>query len=560
MAAKRYITTLRQKVETLAQTYQAPPEKRERRAVSLIGQLERDWFGVATLDDIATVKLAINSLLDSQSEMLISAKHTTAVLKLHTNQIRSVSLAITQLKGMLVEVAKDMLAGVSTMSTITRVLSHSLYAHGAGNIYTRGSFIMQMVETSLNIAAQALSDGMSGRLTPDIISPAQLSDILSKFKAAAFKETDMYLWNLDGRDNYIEFYRNCRVTLSQTKAGTAMINVYVPITSERDLYKHLNIVAAPYRSNSQGRNAYRVATRGNATTVDILISTEGIFWANPNRFSENKPGRISSYSTTKLTKVHGRELQCLKAIIYDENDSILEQCSPDTVNVELEVIKISDQQIIVYSADPIKIKIECPINVVTQRYDANFSAKDLIKLKMPKTCNAHINDTEYIGLPATVASAIVHRDNFEYTVQPFRSFEPSLWIKVLSNGSAASAALKVKLLEDIQALNLTDLLNTNKSVILMGRIMTSLRTAEAGNKYSRYLTELIGNPYAISISTIAFIVAAILIALGCIINKMRVRTAPQIMYKSLESYELKDVEQAMQLWNEETWAKSQTAQ
>lgn len=550
-AADSYSDVLIQNVYALQQTYAGPirPRRSEQEKkpaseyeVTQLAYWERDQFGMATMFEIASVELAMSTVIDSQEHMLVSIENTAAVLTQTTERIYSVTRAMDQLEGMVQTMAEKLLREVGSTALINRIISRNLYAQSASNIFIRTSFILQRIEARFNIVKRALRDAYENKFTHNVLAPEELKKVLRKFKEIVFQPSDQYLDDIEDEAHFINFYTNAKIELHHSKLGLPLTSIYIPLTSEKEMYKHIRIISMPYRSHGFNNNTYRMNLGLQTNKVDLLVKGDNFIIADIKKFQEHNPMKINIYTSKQLISLNASQSACVKAIVKEDTVEILSTCTTQPIQANLEILKLASDETLIYSPEERSVTITCPQRTGSKPAMKTFEISDLAQIRAPDTCNIQIGAYTYVGIPDTIAHSQLKPTEFSIKVQHFEEFETYMWIYVIRNQTTTDRKLLENLLQDIGNLNYTiSDKNKNKTQELMKNIETSLKKAEVSTFLSRQLMKLVGNPYIVSITTLTIIILIIIICLGCICSKLQGRNT----YSRLRKYELHEVETAM---------------
>ena len=514
--------------------------KNKRHAGHLVGQLEKQLFGVATLSDLNALTAVVDNIIETQEGIIMAAEFSTAVLKTHTNVIISVSHAVQQLQGLVVEVTESIIQDIGKDFLMTKILTNNLYTQSASNIYIRAGMILQDLEIHVRTTSNGLNNAILKSFTPDVLGPEKLKATLEDWEQNMFTSDERFLWPKNSTDDIIQYYsHSCIKLLNSKHTNIPTVQLTIPTTRKSELLSHYRIVTVPYKLYGN-ESTYRVATGMTTDVIDVLTRGTDIFLADPEKFEYHSGQGVDIYDTDRLTKISGADYECISAILQETVLGVMKNCTFKVDNTQLASYQITKNRYVMYSEAQTQLSIKCSLSEQTENhFERIMETIYLNELTVPDICTIKIGNVIFLGKPFTLMTQTIKRtDEFKLVVQNTDSFDPDLWQGILENIAHIETETVEHILQDLAKLEIVipgD--GKNSTQKLIDNITNQLSETRNQHQFSRQLFDMIQNPWLMSYSSMALIIFVMSILLLCIIKKLYCQREHRSHYKTIETAE-----------------------
>ena len=514
--------------------------KNKRHAGHLVGELEKQLFGLVTLSDLNALTAVVDNVIKTQNGIIMAAEFSTAVLKTHTTSIISISHAVQQLQHLVMNVTENIKDDIGKDFLITKILTNNLYTQSASNIYIRAGMILQDLETYVRTTSDGLNSAILNSFTPDVLGPEQLKATLEDWEQNMFSSDERFLWPKNNTDEIIKYYsHSCIKLLNSRRTNIPTVQLTIPTTRQSELLLHYRIVTLPYKLY-RNESTYRVATGLSTEVVDILTRGKDIFLADPEKFEYHLGQGVDIYNTDQLTKLSGANYECILAILQETVLGVMKKCMLKADNTKLASYQITKNRYVMYSEAQTQLSIKCSQSEQTENhFERIMETIYLNELTVPDICTIKIGNVIFLGEPFTLMTQTIERtDEFKLIVQSTDSFDPNMWQGILENIAHIETETVEHLLHDLATLEIImpeD--GDNSTQKLIDSITNQLTETRHQHRFSRQLFDMIQNPWLMSYSTMAFIIFVMSILLLCVIKKLYCRREHRSYYKTIETIE-----------------------
>ena len=315
--------------------------------------------------------------------------------------------------------------------------------------------------------------------------------------------------------NLASGYHNLNTNIVRHGTGANFgIELSIPYTTSNVTHEHQQIIILPFRMYKKN-TILEVKSPGEGTVFHTIKIDENYFLLDTAKISSNWENKeLDSLAKGELTRIEGRDKQCIRAIESNALNEITKACKMIESDKKMVMHEIDVGEFIYFTEKPENITTSCQIlknGTETELVTKKWTIEDIGNFSAPPSCLVKTSRKIFFTKSRLRR---VHLENFmepmATTINDFTMFNPEVWRMALDNRK-----FTIKELEQAKK----DLVTIQKrfkdheklkplTTKLMSEITENLEDAKESEKVTYKLLKMIQKPTNIVSLTVGVIILA----------------------------------------------------
>ena len=367
--------------EMIPQSKLTLSDSRSKRALlPFIGQLSKSIFGTATIKDVQFLAYHV-------AHTMAKTKKLGNAFKVQAEKLNSfMSIVDSRISGAVAEIQNNHRV-ISEMGNAVWVMENGL----ALSTRLSGQMARQVQKATdltsmLNALLNDIGDLIKGKISPTLIAPTLMSQILSDVQ----RHLRMKYPNFHVSHAHTSHYYKRPLFLAARQGDSIIISLKIPITAFRTSFNAYHALSVPVPINSSTAHATQILDMPDI----FAISHDGQYYTTmSNAQWENCHGKIDKYCPMDIAIYPRTRVTCALTIFLQQKELIPDFCNFRFVKnaVKSSIFQLTTNQIVISNTS--HLTVNCPSS------EKNITGCNYCVMTVPCGCTIQ---TESFYLPAMI--------------------------------------------------------------------------------------------------------------------------------------------------------------